>query len=112
MSYDQGEAQAIETQRPVTPSDLEAFRRQLVAKFKRHHAEHLPNVPADPVTIKRGRKYTRVFNGATCYCFVVMATGDILRPASWKTAIEHPRGNIHNKEPLKCCGPYGVAYVR
>ena len=66
----------------------------------------------DPVTVKRGRKYTRIFNGSSVYCFVVMATGEILKPESLKKPAKHARGSIHNADPLKCCGPFGVAYIR
>ncbi len=106
-----GAVQPVETTREVTPFDLETFRCQLVTFFEAHRAEHFPNLPAKPVTVKRGRKYTRLFNGGSVYCFVVMATGEILKPATFKAPAKHPRGSVHNADPLACCGPYGVAYM-
>jgi len=107
-----GEVQDVEVLREVTAFDLEAFRCQLVDHLERHRLEHFPNLPAKPVTVRRGRKYTRLFQGSSVYCFIVMETGEILKPESWKKPAKHARGSIHNKEPLKCCGPYGVAYIR
>jgi hypothetical protein len=107
-----GEPQDVEVIREVTPFDLEAFRCLLVDFLERHRAEHFPRLDPDPVTVKRGRKYSRIFKGSSIYCFVVMATGEILKPESWRKPAKHVRGSIHNKEPLKCCGPYGVAYLR
>jgi len=104
--------QDVEVIREVTAFDLEAFRCRLVDYLERHRQEHFPRLPAKPVTVKRGRKYTRLFSGGSVYCFIVMATGEILKPESWKKPAKHPRGSIHNEDPLKCCGPYGVAYIR
>ena len=111
-SYITGQVQDIETQREVTAFDLEAFRCQLVDLFERHRKEHFPGLPSDPVTVKRGRRYARIFHGSGIYCFVEMATGDILKPETWRKAAKHARGNLHNREPLGCCGPYGVAYLK
>jgi hypothetical protein len=108
----ESEVQDVEEIREVTPFELEAFRCSLVNKLEQHRAEHFPRLPADPITVKRGRKYTRFFKGTSIYCFIVMATGEILMPATWKKPAKHARGSIHNAEPLKCCGPYGVAYLR
>ena len=106
------QVQSIETQRLVTEFDLEAFRCQLVTFFEQHRAEHFVNLKPDPVTVRRGRKYTRLFKGSAVYCFIEMSTGDILKPEGLKKPAKHPRGNVHNAKPLKCCGPYGVAYLR
>ena len=112
MSNYTGAVQDVETQRPVTGFDLESFRCQLVAFFEQHHVDHFPTLSRDPVTLRQGRKYTRFFKGTSIYCFVEMTTGDILKPASLKKVAKHSRGSIHNQDPLKCCGPYGVAYLR
>lgn len=107
-----GQVQDVETQREVTPFDLEAFRCELVAMFERHRAERFPNLDPEPVTVKRGRRYTRIFHGSSVYCFIEMATGDILKAETWRKPAKHARGNLHNRDPLGCCGPYGVAYLR
>lgn len=107
MSHGTGEVQPVEVRRPVTDFDLEAFRCQLVDLFNRERM----SMP-DAVTVKRGRKYVRIFHGTSIYCFIEKATGDILKPEGLKKPAKHPRGNIHNKDALACCGPYGVAYLK
>lgn len=104
--------QPVEIRRPVTPFDLEAFRCLLVDMFERHRRENFARLDAEKVTVRRGRKYARFFHGSTIYCFVEMATGDILMPEGLKRPAKHARGNIHNADPLACCGPYGVAYLK
>jgi hypothetical protein len=74
-----------------------------------------------------GKKYVKVFTGyipensecmtleqRSVYCFVNMENGDILKPAGWKSPAKHARGNIYDspEKYMKCCGVYGVAYLR
>lgn len=112
MSRLTGTPQPVEVQRPVTDFELEAFRCQIVDLLERHRREHFPRLDREEVTVKRGRKYARLFHDTSIYCFVDMTTGDILKAETWKKPAKHPRGNIHNDNPLECCGPYGVAYLR
>ena len=62
-------------------------------------------------TIARGRKYAKIVNGGSVYCFVDRTNGDILKAASWKAPAKHARGNIYDADPLKGVGPYGAAYL-
>lgn len=105
-------AQPVEVRRPVTDLELEIFRTQLAVMFEQHRAQHFPRLDAEKVVMRKGRKYARYYHGTTIYCFVELKTGDILMPESLKKAAKHPRGNIHNQNPLACCGPYGVAYMK
>lgn len=46
------------------------------------------------------------------YCFVDIASGDILKAASLNAPAKHARGNVHKPETFNCAGPYGIAYLR
>jgi len=98
-------------QREVSDLDLECFRCELVVMLEGHREQLFPSLDADPVRVERGRKYARVWKGTSCYAFVELSTGDILKPASWREPAKHARGNIFNPDALGCCGPYGVAYM-
>lgn len=62
--------------------------------------------------------------GSSAYCFVALEDGqnkqlgqyrqgDVFKPAGYKAPARHARGNIFNDDNgLKCCGRYGVAYLR
>lgn len=104
--------QTPEACREVTDFDLEAFRCRLVDMLTRHRDEHFPNLDVRPVTVTRGRKYAKVTAGGSVYCFVEMASGDIFKPADRNRPAKHVRGNIHNVDPIGCCGPYGIVYLR
>lgn len=112
MSWTTGTPQAVEVQRTVEPFDLEVFRTQVAVLLRDHRNEKFPNLPLDAVTVKQGRKYARLFKGSSVYCFVALDTGNILKAESVKKPAKHARGNIFNEDPLACCGPYGVAYLR
>lgn len=58
-----------------------------------------------------GRKFVRVVSDSSAYCFIERATGNILKPASFKTPAKGSRGNIYGENPLAGCGPYGVQYL-
>jgi hypothetical protein len=70
------------------------------------------------VVRRPGKKYDRVVKStpgrddASAYCFIDRTTGDILKPASWKSPAPHPRGNIFGANPLAGTGHHGVAYLR
>jgi hypothetical protein len=66
-----------------------------------------------------GVKYARIVRterglsaGRSVYCFIDLATGDILKPASWKGPAKGVRGNINGPTPLAGCSPHGVVYLR
>jgi hypothetical protein len=103
---------------PTVPFNmaLRDFLTKLTAMVAAHFAEHLPNVPPPSFVVDPGgKKFLRVVkvdNQRSVYCFISVADGGIMKPASWKAPAPSARGNIYNAEPLKGCGPYGVAYLR
>lgn len=63
-----------------------------------------------------GKKYARIVECrgkelyGSAFCFVDLATGDILKSASWKAPAKGVRGNIRNG--AADVGPYGARYLR
>lgn len=92
---------------------LNAFATQLQAFMDAHRVANFPNMSRELVRIDPGgKKYVRVCYNGSAYCFIEKATGDILKPASFKAPAKHARGNIYGENPIAGCGPYGVAYLR
>jgi hypothetical protein len=62
-----------------------------------------------------GDRYVRIIHangGNSAYAFIEIATGNILKPASWKSPAKHARGNIFaDDHGLSCCGRFSVAYL-
>jgi|APSaa5957512493_1039668.scaffolds.fasta_scaffold13789_1 hypothetical protein len=83
-----------------TDADIEAWVEKVDAKF------------GGSRTIDWGRKYAKIVNGSSVYCFVDRTNGNILKSASWKAPAKGARGNIYADDPLKGLGPYGAAYLR
>jgi hypothetical protein len=69
------------------------------------------------LSIERGKRYARIvaFDGVSrsAWAFVDMATGDVLKPASWKVPAKHARGNINDEfGGMRYISSYGPAYLR
>lgn len=65
----------------------------------------------------KGKKYIRIFSepemgsGKSAWAFIDTTTGDVLKPASWKTPAKGARGNIFDKHNgLGRVDAYGPAY--
>jgi hypothetical protein len=103
----------------VTTTDLSAFRTKLQG-FVQAHWQKAANVGTPPEIIfeplTEGRKFARIVitqgSSRSAYGFVDLATGDLLKSASWKTPAKGKRGNIFDPDPLAGCTPYGMAYFR
>jgi len=64
-------------------------------------------------TVERLQKRIRVAEGGSVHSFIDLATGDVLKAASWKVPAKHARGNIFDAHTgLRGMGPYGPAYLR
>lgn len=65
-----------------------------------------------------GPKYIRIVavntahGGRSAWAFINKETGDILKPASWKTPAKHARANIYKPDTWKTVSEYGPAYLR
>jgi hypothetical protein len=65
---------------------------------------------------KRGPRYAKIIEteqhlyGGSVFCFVDLATGDILKAKSWNGPVKGARGNIANG--AADITPYGAAYLR
>jgi hypothetical protein len=58
------------------------------------------------------QKRVRIVREDSAHCFVDIATGDVLKAASWKAPAKHARGNIFDESNgLKWMGPFGPAYL-
>jgi len=112
----------------ITPEQLETFRSTLENAFRGHKKKENSTTLGVPcIRLEMGKKNCRVvkyldfpkntdgskpYDHANAYCFIDLATGDILKPASFKAPVKGARGNILTDTPLKGCGPYGVEYKR
>jgi hypothetical protein len=101
---------------------IKQFCEELEIVLQEHQKENYPNnFMMNPKRVRPefGRKFARIVledNSRSVFCFVDMATGDILKAASWTSLTKGSRGNIGcgNKDNLwnHAVGYYGAAHKR
>lgn len=66
-----------------------------------------------PRRSKRCVKIVEVKDGKprSVFAFIEIASGDVLKAASWNAPAKHARGNIFADDPLKGTTPYGPEYL-
>ena len=101
----------------ATPQTFDAALANFVALVNEmraaYYAEHYSNIECKPVTIDpRGRKYVRLVENGSVYCFVRKSDGAILKAATWKAPAKHARGSIYGENPLDGVNVYGANYMR
>jgi len=78
----------------------------------KHNKEH-EFAMGEPLTYKEGKRYIKVIQKDSVFCFVEIDTGDDLKAASWSAPAKHARGNIFDEHNgLKNITPYGTTYLR
>ena len=86
---------------------VEVVTKNTNAHYKKRFSSLTPPV----YSIKSGRKFDKVVNENSVYCFVEKETGNIYKPAGWRapyTKGNNPvRGSIYNENSYKDADPYG-----
>lgn len=98
--------------------DTPEFQKFMVGVEKISHDNAAKNITKPEFKAKFNKKYIRIErkdskNSGSVHAFVDRQTGDVYKPASWKTPAKHARGNIFdNKNGLGFMGPYGPGYLK
>ena len=58
-----------------------------------------------------GRKYIRIIDDGSAFCFIDKSNGDVLMSASWSAPAKHARGNIY-KIGQEGVDRYGAHYIK
>lgn len=69
------------------------------------------------LSVERGRRFARIVETQgthrSVFAFVEIATGDVLKAASFKIPAKHARGNIHDESNgMSRMTEYGPEYLR
>jgi hypothetical protein len=94
---------------------LELTNEVLKAKWEKQYS----NLPYEPLTYTKGKKWVKIVRGGSVWGFVsmwdgiykgsVVKEGDLLKPASWNSPAKHSRGNVFDGTAKFT--QYGVAYL-
>lgn len=93
---------------------LDAWLTKAQDVVTQYHKANFPNLSVPKLEVVGGQKYIKIasIDGSSrgAYAFVEVATGDVLKAASWKAPAKGKRGNIYTAE--LGVGPYGAHPLR
>lgn len=98
----------------VTIEIITAVCALIQAKVTSEYARMFPRLSAPVISFEIGRSYARIIKndecgGRSCYGFVDLSNGNLLKSASWKgPAKNFARGNIFDADPTRSCGFSGI----
>lgn len=93
---------------PVSDDQIQQLVQYIIAVLDKYYAQY-EHVKRPEVEVMPGKKYARLVlarpESRSCYGFVDMGTGELLKSASWRTPAKNfARGSIHNPSTWNCCG--------
>jgi hypothetical protein len=53
-------------------------------QYGEYYEKTLPNSTYTPITINKGRRFDKLVQGGSVYCFVEKSTGDVYKSQTWK----------------------------
>ena len=81
--------------------------------FKEHYPTTISNFPDDhKLEMKVLQKFVRFTSKGSCWAFIDLSNGDILKPASFKTPAKHARGNIFADNRMDSVNWTGPKYLK
>lgn len=109
----------------ATPTNFDAALANFVvlaqAMITAYYTKAYPNLDPGKLETMPGLKYVRVvkkdkkndgsYGAGSAWCFVEVATGDVLKCDGWKRPAKHARGNIYGENPVAGCTVYGPEYL-
>jgi len=104
---------------PITHEEVEAFVARCQALINDYYARNYQNVKPPFLSVMYGDKNARVVaqnadsTSRSCWCFVSLENGDVLKSDGWKRPAKHARGNIRDEHKgMKFVSHNGPAYLK
>ena len=97
---------------------INGFVHQLQRLLNEHYAEFYKTLTPPTVTVEWGRRYARIVkdsgNDKIVHSFIDLATGDILKAASWAAPAKKARGSVFNADygVGSAVNVYGAQHLR
>ena len=68
--------------------DYSTALMKMIHRIDEQHGEYyektLTALKYEPIRVNRGRRFDKLIQGGSVYCFVEKNTGNVFKPASWK----------------------------
>ena len=125
-AHQTGVEAALNPQRPLDMGKFNSFLSGAQGKVNDYYARNYsasPHMKPPTLEASSGGRYMRIaavergadgkVNSRSAHTFVDKTTGDVLKPASWKTPAKGARGNVHDEHNgLGRMTNFGPAYNR
>ena len=80
---------------------MSEFMGRIDEQYGEYYEKTLTALKYEPIRVNRGRRFDKLIQGGSVYCFVEKNTGNVYKAASWKapyTKGNNPiRGSIYDK---------------
>ena len=73
-------------------------------QYGEYYEKTLTNSTYTPITINKGRRFDKLVQGGSVYCFVEKSTGNVYKPASWRAP--YLKGNTPVRGSVYDVGSY------
>ena len=68
--------------------DYSTALMKMIHRIDEQHGEYyektLPSLTYEPIRVNRGRRFDKLVQGGSVYCFVEKSTGDVYKAQTWK----------------------------
>ena len=82
------------------PTALSKMIDRIDEQYGKYYKKTLTNLSYSPITINKGRRFDKLVQDNSVYCFVEKATGNVYKSATWKQPYTKGkncvRGNIYD----------------
>ena len=65
-------------------TSLSKMVHRIDEQYGKYYKKTLTNLTYSPVEIKSGRRFDKLIQGSSVYCFVEKSTGDVYKSQTWK----------------------------
>ena len=80
---------------------MSEFMGRIDEQYGEYYRKTLTALKYEPIRVNRGRRFDKLIQGGSVYCFVEKNTGNVYKAASWKApylkGMNSIRGSIYDK---------------
>ena len=63
---------------------MSKFMGRIDEQYGEYYEKTLPSLTYEPIRVNRGRRFDKLVQGGSVYCFVEKSTGDVYKSQTWK----------------------------
>ena len=115
IELDQRVVRTAPTDVKAQQADVLNYTQFLTQRLEQHYIQQYPDSTNKlTFTIETGRRYLKIIQDNSVHAFVDKTTGDVYKPASWKSPAKIVRYNLLDEQSrIKCyqCADWSGGYL-